>query len=277
MRLVAVGDAGRDNATARAVGRAVRATCAERGCDAGLLLGDNLYPRGLTAPDDPALDTAMAPFRDAGFPWLMVHGNHDYGHGLSTERAGWARDWAARTGGFEHPSPWYAATAGPVDLFALDTTWSFWHGAGAQQRWLTDALDRSEARWRVVFGHHPFRSEGEHGNAGAYEGWVNLPIASGEALEDLFEQALCGRAHLYLSGHDHTLQLLDRCGVTLVVSGAGSAATPLEGHGNDVAFARAVHGFAWIELGSTARVLFFDEQGRLLHETGAIDPRSVLY
>lgn len=277
LRLVAVGDVGHENATRRHVAEAIGRVCAERGCDAGLLLGDNLYDRGLTAPDDERLLQVLAPFRTDGLPWLVVHGNHDYGHVLSTERAGWARDQLAATDDLHHPSPWYTVHAGPVDLFALDTTWAFWRGAQPQQDWLLDQLDHSRARWRLVFGHHTFRSEGEHGNAGAYEGWVNLPFASGEAVERLFERTLCDRADLYVSGHDHTLQLLEHCGVPLVVSGSGSAATPLVGHGNRPYFARSAHGFTWIELGERARVLFFDEAGALLHESGAIDPRSVLY
>lgn len=277
LRLIAVGDAGRANATQRKVAGAIERVCSERGCDLGVLLGDNLYDEGMVEPGDPRMAQAMAAFAEVDLDWYLVHGNHDTGAGYGPARAEWARQWAEDTPRFHHPSPWYRLSAGPVDLFALDTEEAFWTGAGPQTRWLTEATTSSGARWTVAFGHHPFRSNGRHGNAGAYEGWVNLPFASGRALEELFRAGLCERADLYLSGHDHSLQLLEHCGVTLVVSGAGATARPLVGRGNPTHYQRATHGFAWIELAEVGRVLFFDEDGALLHESDAIDPRSVLY
>lgn len=276
VRFVAVGDAGRDTPHLHAVAAAVGRVCADRGCDLGLLLGDNLYDTGLESADDPRLGEVTAPLRATGIPWYLVHGNHDYAWGGDLQRAAWARAWADRTEGVEHPTPWYRFEAGPAAFVALDTTWAFWWGASPQLAWLHHA-PATTARWRVVFGHHPLRSNGEHGNAGAYEGWVNLPFASGRPVRDLLEGAVCPAADLYLSGHDHDLQLLDGCGATLVVSGAGAGARPLVGRGNRASFERAIPGFAWVELGATGRVVFFDAEGTLLHESGAIDPRAVLY
>lgn len=277
VRFVAVGDIGRDTPERAALSASVARVCAERGCDLGLLLGDNLYDRGMVGPGDPRLGHALAGLQAANVPWYMVHGNHDYAHGRDVQRAEWARDWAARTEGFEHPAPWYRMSAGPADFFALDTTWTFWRGDRAQTAWLREGLDGSGARWKVVFGHHPYRSDGPHGNAGAYEGWVNLPFASGNALRDLFERGLCPAADLYLAGHDHNLQLLERCDVTLVVSGSGSTARAIVPRGNRPSFSRSRTGFAWVELGRSGRVAFYGEDGSLLHESGAITPRSMLY
>ena len=142
---------------------------------------------------------------------------------------------------------------------------------------MSEQQQATDTDWNVVFGHHPFRSNAEHGNAGAYEGWVNLPFASGSSLGQLFERGLCPKTDVYLSGHDHNLQLLERCGVNLIVSGAGATARPVVDRGNRTRFERATHGFVWVELGAVGRVLFFDEMGVALHESDAIDPRSVLY
>ncbi len=270
LRVVAVGDVGRFTDTRLRVAAAVRRVCAARGCDLGLLLGDNLYDRGMNGPDDARLDAILAPFLDAGPEWLVVHGNHDHGATVDDRRTAWARQRLSHLDHAHQPAPWYAVRAGPAELFALDTTAAFWRGAGPQLDWLSEGLATSGARWRVVFGHHTFRSNGRHGNAGAYEGWVNVPFASGRALQRLFERGLCPAADLYLSGHDHALQLLAHCGVTLVVSGAGSTTTPLEGHGNRAAFQRAVPGFAHVELGEVARVRFFDDEGALLYESRPI-------
>ena len=259
LRVIAVGDTGHINATARRVARSIQTICLERGCDALLLLGDNIYPRGAT--DEAHAREAMAPWRAIGLPLYAVLGNHDWGHGhdaaaaaaqiaLSDSSLHIAEDWVAR--------------AGPATLFGLDTTRVFWDGA-ARASWLGPALDAADG-WRIVLGHHPLRSNGPHGNAGAYEGWSRIPWMSGTSVQTALDGALCGRADLYLSGHDHSRQWLEECGVELVVSGAGSSATTLHDRGNDHRFAAATHGFVWLSAGSSLRVAFYDEDGRLEYE-----------
>ena len=52
-------------------------------------------------------------------------------------------------------------------------------------------VSQSTARWKLAFGHHPYRSNGKHGNAGAYEG---LPIEDelfGSGFRDWVEANLC--------------------------------------------------------------------------------------
>lgn len=264
LRLVALGDTGHGNATQRRVARGVAAVCAAAGCDAVLLLGDNLYPRGATTPDDARLDDVIGLYAELGVPVYGVLGNHDWGHGSDHDAAAnqlaWARDrpWL-------HLATDWIAEAGPATLFGLDTTRVFWDGS-ARAAWLTPAVDRA-AGWRVVLGHHPLRSNGPHGNAGAYEGWSGLPWLSGAAVGDTLTDAVCGRADLYLAGHDHSLQWIPHCGAELVVSGAGSSATTLEDRGNTPRFARAEHGFVWIRLGSALTVAVHDADGAVLHRS----------
>lgn len=276
VRFVAVGDSGRDTPALHAVSSAIARVCAERGCDLGLMLGDNLYDRGMDGPDDPRIDAITEPLRATGLSWYLVNGNHDYAWVAGDQRSAWVRGWATRTPDVAYPAPWYRFEAGPAAFVALDTTQAFWWGAGAQLAWL-EATPPSTTRWRVVFGHHPLRSNGRHGNAGAYEGWVNLPFASGRSVRELLDAAVCPSTDLYLAGHDHNLELLDHCGARLIVSGAASRTRPLVDRGNRTTFEGSAPGFVWVELARRGRVLFFDEHGVLLHETGAIDPRAVLY
>ena len=267
VRFVATGDVGKGNETQRQVAEAMAAVCAERGCDLGLLLGDNLYDRGMTRAQDPRMDRIVGEvYGPVGVPFYMVHGNHDYAHGRNHQHAAWARDWAARTDGFEHPSPYYRFEAGPAAFYGLDTTRAFWYSAAPQTAWLKAQLPAETRRWKVVFGHHTFRSNGDHGNAGAYEGWSGVPWMSGAGLASLFEQGLCGEADLYLSGHDHSLQWLEHCGVQLVVSGAGAAPRTLGDRGNEPLFATDKAGFFWIELGDQMKVVGFDHTGEVLVE-----------
>ncbi|MBX2803074.1 MAG: metallophosphoesterase [Myxococcales bacterium] len=248
VRLIVVGDTGKGNAGQAQVAHAIVETCAVRGCDLILMLGDNLYPRGMEYPDDPLADDRIAaPYTAAGVPVYLVLGNHDYAHGRDQERAGWQLAWAARTAGVELPGHAWHARVGPVQLVGLDTNAALQFGAEPQRSWLQGVLDSSDAPVRVVAGHHPWRSNGPHGNAGSYEGWSILPYASGRGVARLL-QPLCNQVQLYLSGHDHTRQLLDHCGVQLVVSGAGASVTRLVDRGNEPRFASATLGFAWLAL-----------------------------
>jgi predicted phosphodiesterase len=266
VRFVAVGDVGKGNASQRHVARAIAETCTVRGCDFVVLLGDNLYPRGMEGPEDPQAALVLTDvYAPLGLPVYAVLGNHDYAHGRDDARAEWQIAFADREPWLHMPARAYSFRAGPADVFAIDTTWAFWRGSEPQQSWLTAALDASAAPWRVVVGHHPMRSNGPHGDVGAYEGLSGVPIASGTRVQGLLD-VTCGRADLYLSGHDHSLQWQSACGVELIVSGAGASTTPIEGDAPS-RFERAAEGFAWIELGSEGMTAaFVDQHGAVLHE-----------
>ena len=268
VRFVALGDQGVGNASQRLVSGVLDRVCEERGCDLAVFLGDNLYPRGMSSPDDPEMDRVFtAIYGSLDLPMYAVLGNHDYAHGRDEQRAKWQVAWARRSNDLTMPGRTYSFQAGFADFFALDTTWMFWNGPEPQQTWLSEALDASTARWRVVFGHHPIRSNGTHGNAGAYEGLVGVPYASGMGLSRFFDAAVCGRADLYLSGHDHNRQWLSHCGVELIVSGAGSKAQPLVDRGNRPTFASEAIGLVWVELAEERlTVAFYDQEGRLEFE-----------
>ncbi len=46
------------------------------------------------------------------------------------------------------------------EFFALDTN----EISVAQTLWLKDELEKSRARWKLVYGHHPIYSAGTHGD-----------------------------------------------------------------------------------------------------------------
>lgn len=267
VRFAAIGDTGVGNAGQRQVARAVGEVCAERGCDFVLLLGDNYYPRGMQAPDDPRIDELITGvYGDLGLPVYAVLGNHDWGHGRDHAAAAWQVAWAREHAFVHMPERYYRFSAGPATFFALDTT-SVFFGSGADQAaWLAQDLPNTQTPWRVVFGHHPLRSNGEHGNAGAYEGLSWVPVVRGRPLADLLNTHVCGKADLYLSGHDHLLQWIRHCDTELIVSGAGAAHTELVDRGNTPRFAAARLGLAWVELGAQGTVAFYDEQGKSLYE-----------
>jgi hypothetical protein len=86
------------------------------------------------------------------------------------------------------------------------------------------------------------------------------------AIEDFFNEEICGKVTVYLSGHDHNRQWHQpTCGTEFLVSGAASKTTDLAHRDGNPAprFEDAEReGFAWIEiLDSTMTVAFYDLDG----------------
>ena len=106
------------------------------------------------------------------------------------------------------PSSYYTFSAGPVQFFALDTQSVAL--SDKQLRWLDRELSRSQARWKVVYGHHPIFSGGNYRDRPDLIAKL-LPL-------------LRNRADAYIAGHDHNLQALrPEDGVHFYVAGGGGA------------------------------------------------------
>jgi hypothetical protein len=259
----AVGDTGKGGAAQERVAGAIRSVCAEVGCDFVLLLGDNLYPVGMVGPDDPRADALIGDPYAPSAPVYLVLGNHDWAND-DPQVARWQLDWAARREGVAAPAHAWSFEAGPLLLAGVDTNAVFQGFDSLQERWLQETLAASDAPWKVVAGHHPLRSDGPHGNAGAYEGWPYLPWLSGRSVAAFLDAAVCGRADLYLAGHDHTRQLLEACGVQLVVAGTGASGTRIVDRGNHPVFADVALGFALFTLDAAGgEVAFYGADGEV--------------
>jgi tartrate-resistant acid phosphatase type 5 len=282
VRFAALGDGGVPGSTVNAVGLQLAKTCAARGCDFALYLGDNVYPHGVTSPEDPRLKELFEdPFAPVDLPFFVVLGNHDVGGdltnaGYAEEKARAQIDYSLHSGKWAMPDRYYEIpptdkTRALVRFVGLDTTALFYgHAtAPAQRAWLKESLDRADSRWRVAFGHHPYVSNGQHGNAGAYEGlspyWPGAALVRGDAMKTFFESDLSGRVDLYLAGHDHNRQWLgERCGTHHAVSGAAAKLTPRGEAPNTAIFEdyeRA--GFLWVEVRDhRLEAWFLDVNGR---------------
>ncbi len=273
VRFLAVGDTGKGNPEQHQVGAAMGALCAAKGCDFVVLLGDNFYPSGVTSTTDPQWQTAFVqPYATVDAPFYVVLGNHDYGGKGQGQEFGKEQaqlDYAQVNPKWRLPARHYRWSLGPAEFFAADTNRSMyagkWPGVDDEQvrhdfaQW----LPASTATWKIAFGHHPYYSNGPHGNAGHYDGVGLIPIANGEGVKDFLEATVCGKADVYLSGHDHSQQwLTPRCGSTeLIVSGAGSSPTTLPGK-NASYFQSLRLGFLWVELRErTFTGIFYDETG----------------
>ncbi|MCA9618120.1 MAG: metallophosphoesterase [Myxococcales bacterium] len=220
----AVGDAGYVGPARATVAASIRRVC-EGVCDFVIHLGDNLYPAGVA--DDADADRLRCILDSYGStPTYAILGNHDYGALVPTLERARAElqllsELPRATGGH-----FFRFDAGPTRLVALDTNLLVRGrptaaGYDALTRWLRGARSPS-LPWSVAFGHHPVVSNGSHRSAGGYRD-IGLELWKGQFLSHVLRTHVLPRVDLYLSGHEHNLQMLVASPSTLqVVSGSAS-------------------------------------------------------
>jgi hypothetical protein len=246
LRVVAFGDFGDGSASQRLTADAVRKAHATEPFDLGLSLGDNFYEEGSESPRDPRWKTQWEDlYGPLGIRFYAVLGNHDWKLPDSP-----AAEILYSSPSWEMPSPYYTFVTGNVQFFAVDTN----EVSDLQLEWLRHALEESTSRWKVVYGHHPIYSAGQHGDT--------------TRLVERLLPVLRGRADAYFCGHDHDMQhLKPDGGVHFFVAGAGGAhQRPMHPHPRTL-FARTdLHGFAVIEVaGDRLTVRFIADDGSELY------------
>lgn len=234
LRFAALGDTGKGNTGQRAVGAAIAAKCAADGCDFVQLLGDNFYDSGVSSPTDPLFQTYFeVPYASVAAPFWVVLGNHDYGAGgagTDFTRGQHQVDYTARSTKWKLPSKYWHRTAAHAELIGLDTNMMMFSLASDQARDVPRWIAAATSTWKIAFGHHPYLSNGPHGNAGSYDNLPIVPIANGKGVKDFLEDNVCGKVDVYICGHDHSSQwITPKCGANteLFVAGAGASATTL--------------------------------------------------
>lgn len=273
LRFVAIGDTGTGEAGQIAVANAIANKCAAEACDFGVLLGDNFYPSGVSSATDPNFDVMFQQiYGTMGFPFYVVLGNHDYGvngAGTQFDIGAYEVEYGLQHDNWKLPGEFYAFENSHATFLGLGTDLIFWDHNGAiaeQGQYFSAALTASTKPWRISMGHHPYFSNGTHGNAGSYDGIPWLPIANGENVKTFFDSYLCGKVDLFLSGHDHSRQVIagtDVCPGTFVVSGAGAKTTALPGAGPSL-FQRDTIGFAWFEVrNDSIKIEMIDSAGNV--------------
>jgi hypothetical protein len=243
-RFFALGDGGTGSPDQHRVGSAVREKCASAGCDFGVLLGDNFYPDGVESAEDPQWATKFeqpyAGILAAGIPFYAVLGNHDYADGRDFGRGAHQVAYGQNHPLWRMPAAHYAFAEGHAAFLALDTTAldARLPGAEAEQaRTVEQALAANSRPWVIALGHHPLLSNGTNGNARG-------------ALERFLSSQVCPRADLYISGHDHNLQVLAHasCRALLAVSGGGGYATYTLPGGHATLFQTQALGFMYVSV-----------------------------
>lgn len=240
VRFIVMGDTGTGSAKQKAVAQAIQAKCAAeakpggRGpCEFALLLGDNFYDIGVASENDPLFKTHFADmYHMLGFPFYITIGNHDYGvkgiggAGFGFNKLKYYTAYAKKDPKFILPQSYYAFDKQHISFISLNTAEVFFdYKIKAQTAFVRSAIAKAKnSVWKIAFGHHPYISNGTHGNAGKYEGIpIPIPYVSGRRVKRFFDNEICGKIDYYFCGHDHNIQILaPKCGTGFAVSGAGA-------------------------------------------------------
>lgn len=259
VRVLAFGDFGDGGPEQMATARAMAGHHREHPFDFGLTLGDNFYPSGLSNPMAARWSRDWeTPYSPLGVRFYATLGNHDYYNAASPageiERSKHSRSWCL-------PRHFYTYTAGPVQFFALDTDPIDRDEGGVQMQldWLRRALRSSRSPWKVVYGHHPVYTNGEHGKNLGY-----LPRLRAKLLPILKEE----KVDVYLAGHDHDLEALKpEGGVSFFVSGGGGKERRPLRTNECRAWAESSYGFTVLEAeGEEMTVRFLGSEGQELYK-----------
>ncbi len=257
--ILVVGDTGKDTLQRSAVVQAMRYHASLSRHNATILLGDNFYESGVESTDDPRFDSDFESLFDAEsfkMPFYVCLGNHDVSGSADAQV-----QYTSCSSRWKMPSRYYTtrhnSREATIDIFVLDTNTMLEDSAEADQQlqWFRDRLSVSDADYKIAVGHHPALTGGQH----------EVVHRICRVLPPVFEEY---SVDLYLSGHDHDLQLLQSdSGWLQVVSGAGSklrSTTWID----ETIFAEATPGFCWILINETGLSLsFYDTSERLFTYT----------
>ncbi|HVP00039.1 MAG TPA: metallophosphoesterase [Bryobacteraceae bacterium] len=219
LHLAAFGDFGSGGAHQAAVAKALARRNAEEPFNLGITLGDNFYPCGVRDIKDPKWKTRWEDlYTPLGIPFYATLGNHDYGHPKIACPTGQGSPdvevaYTKRGKSWRMPARYYSFKAGTVLFVAIDTEgWS-----DEQLKWIEATLkasaDDPAIKWRIVYGHHPAYTSGEHLN----ERRISVLRAQ------LVPVMKAAHVDLYICGHDHDLEHLRTEGIEFLICGGGGA------------------------------------------------------
>ena len=176
-------------------------------------LGDNMYPDGCdNVNDEQFIEKFEKPYKHISddIKFYMLLGNHDYHTNPKSQI-----DYSTLSKKWHMPDEYYTFSKPNVDFFVLNTNVEYLPDEyfKKQMRQMKKHINESKAKWKVVLGHHTWRSIAGHGNA-------EPRLES--FLSKLFRDA---PFDLYMCGHDHNKQLinmrLNDHDIVLIVCGTG--------------------------------------------------------
>lgn len=234
-------------------------------------LGDNIYDCGAKTVDDiQFVNKFEKPYSkiDDSIKFYMTLGNHDYGehyckcqvedrellqikYGQLSQKNG--KKWYM-------PSRYYTFRRGDIEFFALDANVDKQtrKEIDEQIRYMKTKIEKSTAKWKIAYGHQPWVSIGDHGNA---------PPRLHKYFNSLFGSGLID---IYMCGDDHNKQLIEKTlkdkKMVLIVCGTGGRETDkpynlenVDGKNDDLQYFSSTYGIATIiENIDSLEIKFYD-------------------
>ena len=171
-------------------------------------LGDNIYEFGVKSVTDIKFKKHFEePYKNINLKFYMCLGNHDYGEIINNvipKDYKHQIDYTKISKKWHLPQRYYTYSKKmngiQVDFFVLDTNIDLMEDNEIMDQLLffKKAIKKSKGRWKILYGHHTYRSVSGHGNA--------------EPLLENFLNALfsLGKIDIYMCGHDHTKQYIQK-------------------------------------------------------------------
>lgn len=204
-------------------------------CDAGLTVGDNFYPDGVSSGKDPKWRTHFEePYKKLNFTFYPALGNHDY-----LMSGDWQSQVAYRSPRWHMPYRYYKLASVYADIICIDSEYL----DDEQLSFVDSQLKASRTPWQVVYLHRPIYSSGEHGDTSILKRAL-LPILERNGVD------------LVIAGHDHNLELQLRAGMLHAVSGSAGKSRSLR-NGAYTLFGRDAPGFLAIDFEESVMHLRF--------------------
>jgi calcineurin-like phosphoesterase family protein len=201
LRFIVFGDSGKGDTAQHELARMMTAHHWNQFYDTALMLGDNIYPDG-NPEDIPAkFERPYAELLRRGVSFHAVLGNHDVKKGRESQLNYRNFNMGGRA--------YYSFTKGDglVEFFALDSNrFDF-----LQRRWLEEALQASQAKWKIALFHHPLYSSADRHGSDFHLRVELEPLLIKYGVDAAF------------SGHDHVYERTKpQQGVQYFTSGAGA-------------------------------------------------------
>ena len=162
-----------------------------------ILLGDNIYEVGTQGVTDEQFQEKFEKiYREIMLPFYLLLGNHDWGNSHFSDGRHMSQvEYTKHSEKWNIPSRYYHKELGDCDFFFLDTNFEWQEDDDIKEQYDTmlDLINRSKQKWKILCGHHTWRSVGGHGGAE-------------KRLEDFLRDLVVNcekKIHLYMCGHDH--------------------------------------------------------------------------
>ena len=195
VKFLVIGDTGTGDSYQNQVAQRIAEAHKRFPFEFAIMLGDNLYGSEGPSAYLTKFERPYKPLLDAGVNFYASLGNHD--------------EPAQR---FYKPfnmdgKRYYKFSKDGVDFFALDSTYM----TPQQIAWLKTELERSDAKWKIPYFHHPIYSSGERHGAE-----VDLQVL----IEPMFLQ---NGVDVVFSGHEHFYERIKpQKGIVYITQGGGA-------------------------------------------------------